>query len=93
MHEVFEVARDLFLSLKLAGSRIRLLGVSLENLVTEEGAVEQLALGERESGWREAQAAIDRAINRFGKGSVQPARLVDEPSQEGNGDDPDTSEG
>ncbi|MGA0070733.1 MAG: DNA polymerase IV [Candidatus Nanopelagicaceae bacterium] len=93
MHEVFEVARDLFLSLKLAGSRIRLLGVSLENLVTEEGAVEQLALGERENGWREAQAAIDRAINRFGKGSVQPARLVDEPSQEGNGEDPATSEG
>jgi DNA polymerase-4 len=93
MHEVFEVARDLFLSLKLEGSRIRLLGVSLENLVSEAGAVEQLALGERESGWREAQAAIDRAIDRFGKGSVQPARLVDEPSQEGNGDDPATSEG
>jgi DNA polymerase-4 len=93
MHEVFEVARDLFLSLKLEGSRIRLLGVSLENLVSEAGAVEQLALGERESGWREAQAAIDRAIDRFGKGSVQPARLVDDPSQEGNGDDPATSEG
>ena len=92
MHEVFEVARDLFTSLKLDGSRIRLLGVSLENLVDEEGAVEQLLLGERESGWREAQAAIDRAITRFGSGSVQPARLVDEPSQEGESDDPATSE-
>lgn len=92
MHEVFEVARDLFLSLKLEGSRIRLLGVSLENLVDEVGAVEQLVLGERESGWREAQAAIDRAIKRFGRGSVQPARLVEEPSQEGESDDPATSE-
>ena len=82
MHEVFEVARDLFLSLKLDGSRIRLLGISLENLVDEDGAVEQLVLGERESGWREAQDAIDRAIKRFGRGSVQPARLVEEPSQE-----------
>ena len=92
MHEVFEVARDLFLSLKLDGSRIRLLGVSLENLVDEAGAVEQLLLGERESGWREAQEAIDRAIKRFGRGSIQPARLVEEPSQEGESDDPDSSE-
>lgn len=92
MHEVFEVARDLFLSLKLDGSRIRLLGISLENLVDEDGAVEQLVLGERESGWREAQDAIDRAIKRFGRGSVQPARLVEEPSQEGESDDPGTSE-
>jgi DNA polymerase-4 len=92
MHEVFEVARDLFTSLKLDGSRIRLLGVSLENLVDEAGAVEQLLLGERESGWREAQAAIDRAISRFGSGSVQLARLVEEPSQEGASDDPASSE-
>ena len=92
MHEVFEVARDLFLSLKLDGPRIRLLGISLENLVDEDGAVEQLVLGERESGWREAQDAIDRAIKRFGRGSVQPARLVEEPSQEGESDDPATSE-
>jgi DNA polymerase-4 len=92
MHEVFEVARDLFISLKLDGSRIRLLGISLENLVDEAGAVEQLTLGERESGWREAQEASDRAISRFGSGSVQPARLVEEPSQEGESDDPASSE-
>ena len=92
MHEVFEIARDLYLSLKLEGSRIRLLGVSLENLVDESGAAEQLTLGERESGWREAQAAIDRAITRFGRGSVQPARLVEEPTNEEAGEDPATSE-
>ncbi|MFM8752352.1 MAG: DNA polymerase IV [Actinomycetota bacterium] len=77
-HEIYEVAKDLFLALKIDGARIRLLGVSLENLSDETGAVEQLELGEREVGWREAQAAIDRAINRFGRGSVLPARLVGE---------------
>ena len=92
MREVFEISRDLFLSLKLKGSRIRLLGVSLENLVDESGAAEQLELGERERGWREAQEAIDRAIARFGKGSIQPARLVDEPAQESGSEDPATSE-
>ena len=78
MHEVYEVARDLYSALRLDGARIRLLGISLDNLVDESGAVEQLALGQREVGWREAQAAIDRAIARFGRGMVQPARLLDE---------------
>lgn len=92
MREVFEIARELYISLKLEGSRIRLLGVSLENLVDESGAVEQLELGERELGWREAQHAIDRAIARFGKGSIQPARLIDDSSQQEGGEDPATSE-
>jgi len=69
-----------------------LLGVSLENLIDENEAVEQLELGERESGWREAQDAIDRAIARFGRGSIQPARLIEEGSQEDERADPDISE-
>lgn len=87
MREVFEIARDLFDSLKIAGARIRLLGISLENLADENGAVEQLTLGQRETGWKEAQISIDRAIARFGKGSVTPARLIDESSQSDIGDD------
>lgn len=77
-NEIYEVAKDLYLALKIEGSRIRLLGVSLENLSDESGAVQQLELGEREVGWREAQSAIDRAIERFGRGSVKPARLIEE---------------
>lgn len=77
-HEIYEVVKDLYLGLKIAGSRIRLLGVSLEQLVDQSGAVEQLELGERELGWSQAQVAIDRAIARFGSGSVKPARLVGE---------------
>jgi DNA polymerase-4 len=89
-HEIYEIAKDLFLALKIDGARIRLLGVSLENLSDETGAVEQLELGEREVGWREAQAAIDRAIMRFGRGSVLPARLVGE-EEEPSSESPDNS--
>jgi len=89
-HEIYEIAKDLFLALKIDGARIRLLGVSLENLSDETGAVEQLELGEREVGWREAQAAIDRAITRFGRGSVLPARLVGE-DEEQSSESPDNS--
>ena len=78
VHEIYEIVKDLYLALKLEGSRIRLLGVGLENLTDESGAVYQLELGERDRGWREAQDAIDRAIARFGRGSVRPARLVEE---------------
>ncbi|MEN9516450.1 MAG: hypothetical protein RL733_150 [Actinomycetota bacterium] len=82
-HEIYEIAKELFLALKITGSRIRLLGVGLENLTDQSGAVHQLELGEREIGWREAQGAIDRAVERFGRGSVRPARLVeDSESQE-----------
>ncbi len=78
VHEIYEIVKDLYLALKLEGSRIRLLGVGLENLTDESGAVYQLELGERDRGWREAQGAIDRAIERFGRGSVRPARLVED---------------
>lgn len=92
MHEVFEVARDLFISLRLDGARIRLLGISLENLTDESGSVEQLSLGQREIGWREAQLAIDRAIARFGSGSVKPARLVADSADEAEEEDSEISE-
>ena len=48
--------------------------MSLENL--SEGAPVQMILGEREKGWREAEGAMDKARERFGHGSVRPARLI-----------------
>lgn len=81
-HEIYEISKELYQSLKLAGSRIRLLGVALENLTDQSGAVYQLELGEREVGWRQAQDAVDRAIERFGRDSVRPARLVDDSDSE-----------
>ena len=77
-HEVYEVVKALFLGLKLDRARIRLVGVSLDGLEDGVDASEQLVLGEREKGWRQATAAMDKASARFGQGSVRPARLFDE---------------
>lgn len=73
-HEIYEVAKSLFISLNLDRARLRLVGVSLDNL--SEGAPEQLILGAREKGWREADNAIDQAKLRFGGESVRPGRLI-----------------
>jgi len=77
-HEVYEVVKNLFIALKLDRARIRLVGVSLDGLEDGIDATEQLVLGERENGWRQATAAIDKASARFGQGSVRPARLFEE---------------
>jgi len=77
VQETFKVAEKLFTALHLERRRIRLVGVSLEGLIPEDGASWQLALDEREIGWREAESAVDRALERFGKGTIRPARLID----------------
>lgn len=73
-HEIYEIAKALYLALNLDRARLRLVGISLDNL--NEAAPEQLLLGAREKGWREADTAIDRAKLRFGGGSVRPGRLI-----------------
>jgi DNA polymerase-4 len=72
--EIYQVVKDLYIALKLDRARLRLVGVSLENL--HESAPQQLMLGQREKGWREAESAVDRASERFGEESVRPARLI-----------------
>ena len=73
-HDVYEVVKGLYQTLRIERARLRLVGVSLENL--SEGAPVQMILGEREKGWREAEGAMDKARERFGHGSVRPARLI-----------------
>ena len=73
-HEIYEIAKGLYLALNLDRARLRLVGISLDNL--SEAAPEQLVLGAREKGWREADTAIDQAKLRFGGGSVRPGRLI-----------------
>lgn len=73
-HETYEVVKGLYSALRIDRAQLRLVGVSLENLQSD--APEQLVLGSREHGWREAEGAIDRAQARFGRGSVRPARLI-----------------
>ena len=85
-HDIYETAKTLYLALNLDRARLRLVGISLDNL--SEAAPEQLLLGAREKGWREADSAIDRAKLRFGGGSVRPGRLIRKSSA-----DPKESEG
>ena len=75
-HAIYAVAKALYDALSIERARIRLVGVSLDNLHTDSH--EQLVLGARESSWRELQGGIDAAKARFGSDSVRPGRLIDE---------------
>ena len=79
-HETYEIVKKLYLALNNEGARIRLVGVSLSNLLDE--APVQLEIGARERGWRDADTAIDKAKARFGRGSVRPGRLITGDSEE-----------
>jgi len=74
--EIFEVAKSLYLALRLDRVLVRLVGVSLDSLV-ENDDVTQMVLGERISSWQQADRAIDRVKAKFGRSSLRPARLVD----------------
>ncbi|MCU0265169.1 MAG: DNA polymerase IV [Actinomycetia bacterium] len=75
--EVYATARALYEALGLQRARLRLVGVRVEGLVDAAGVAEQLLLDAPERGWREAEQAADRAVERFGRGAVRPATLVD----------------
>jgi DNA polymerase-4 len=74
--ELYDTARSLFDALGLDRARIRLVGVRAERLVDAGSAPQQLELGARERGRREAELAADRAARRFGAGAVRPATLL-----------------
>jgi len=74
--DVYATALSLYEALGLDRARLRLVGVRVEGLVDAAQAEEQLVLGAPERGWRDADAAVDRAARRFGRGAVRPAALV-----------------
>ena len=81
-----DVARDiyatvvaLFDALGLDRARLRLVGVRVEGLVDGSTVAHQLTFDERPEAWREAERASDRAADRFGRGVVRPASLVESP--------------
>jgi len=74
--EIYATARELYAAAGLERVRLRLVGVRAENLRPAETATHQLTLGERETGWREAERAMDAVARRFGSGAVRPASLL-----------------
>jgi DNA polymerase IV len=74
--ELYDTARALYDALGLDRARIRLVGVRAERLIDAGSAPQQLELGAREYGRREAELAADRAARRFGAGAVRPATLL-----------------
>jgi DNA polymerase-4 len=74
--EVHAEALRLFDALGRRRLRIRLVGVRVEGLVPLERAHRQLVIGAREHGWADADRAVDRVHERFGRGAVRPAALL-----------------
>lgn len=79
--EIFEVVKNLYQALDLAGALIRLVGVSLDSLV-ENDDIQQMVLGQRASGWRQVDRVADRIRAKFGGSSLRPARLVEDHLEE-----------
>lgn len=69
-------ARRLFHALGLQRARLRLAGVRVSGLTDAASTPRQLVLGERTSGWSEAERAVDAAVGRYGRAAVQPASLL-----------------
>jgi DNA polymerase-4 len=74
--EIYATACALYAASGLEHTPLRLVGVRVENLIPAEDATRQLALGEPETGWREAEQVMDLVARRFGTGAVRPAALV-----------------
>jgi DNA polymerase-4 len=73
--EIFEMSWSLFQALGPT-EQIRLIGVRVEGLTSAATTSRQLTLGAPERGWREAEAAADAVVARFGRASVGPASLL-----------------
>ena len=75
-HVVYTTARELYDAMRLGRAPLRLVGVRVEGLRPAAETTHQLALDEPDTGWRDAERAVDRAAQRFGDGAVRPAALV-----------------
>jgi DNA polymerase-4 len=82
--EATDVARDIYATAcaLYAGSglspraRLRLVGVRASGLRPADGHATQMAFGERQAGWREAERTLDEIARKFGDGAVRPANLT-----------------
>ena len=76
--------KALYLALNLDRALIRLVGVGLDSLVENED-LQQMVLGQRDSGWRQVDRAVDLVKEKFGRSSLRPARLVSEDDEDNSG--------
>jgi DNA polymerase-4 len=74
--EIYATSKSLFEAMNLQRARIRLVGVRATGLVPASESSVQLEFSERDSGWREAEEAIDQVSLKFGNSAVKPARLI-----------------
>ncbi|SNR45263.1 DNA polymerase-4 [Haloechinothrix alba] len=82
--EIHGCARALFIQHTPSNALVRLLGVRVEGLVSEDDG-EQLSFTSDVPRWRDAEVAADGARSRFGAGAVYPASLLPPESSEGSG--------
>lgn len=74
---IYDEVADIYRAVGRPDSRIRLVGVRMEQLASAGDAA--LGLWETNEGWREAEQVIDAVAERFGRGLVGPATLVEKP--------------
>lgn len=74
--EIYLQAVAIYRKLGLGRARIRRVGVRVENLVESGRASRQPRLTDPERGWREADQAMDAAVDKFGPAAVRRAVLT-----------------
>ena len=74
--DIYATSKSLFEAMHLQRARIRLVGVRATGLVPTSESSVQLEFSDRDSGWREAEEAIDQVSLKFGNSAVKPARLI-----------------
>lgn len=74
--DIYATSKSLFEAMHLQRARIRLVGVRATGLVPTSKSSVQLEFSERDSGWREAEEAMDQVSLKFGNSAVKPARLI-----------------
>lgn len=74
--EIYSASKSLFEAMHLQRARVRLVGVRATGLISAAQSAIQLEFSDRDSGWREAEQAVDRVSEKYGKAAVRPARLI-----------------
>ncbi len=73
---IFQTARRLMNAVDRRGEKVRLLGISLRNLIPRDAVPGSLFAGEAPEREAKLDGAIDELGERFGRGAVQRARLL-----------------